>query len=284
MSALAEVLLSRGCRVTGSDLHDQSRITHLSQRGARIHLGHRAAALGCPDLVVISSAIPPTNPELRAAHQRGIPVRKRGEFLAELTRDRRCVVVAGTHGKTTTGALVAHILRRQGWDPTVLLGGELQELGAGGYAGNGEWAVTEGDESDGSFLLLRPDLAVVTSLEDDHLIHYGTPDHLDQAFRRFGERVKPGGALVFNADDPRVRACCGTEPAATHRLSYGVRRSGPGLCIGEITHRSGFSTFSFRCSPGTMTGRVRCPLPGRHTAISLPSWRPLSGTWGFRST
>ncbi|MCB1406435.1 MAG: UDP-N-acetylmuramate--L-alanine ligase, partial [Rhodobacteraceae bacterium] len=169
MSGIAEILLSQGVAVQGSDARGSAITERLERLGAVIHIGHDAANLGAAEVVVASTAIKPSNPELAAARTRGLPVVRRAEMLAELMRLHRTVSVAGTHGKTTTTTMMAAMLDQGGFDPTVVNGGVIHAYGSNARAGAGEWMVVEADESDGSFNLLPTHIAVVTNIDPEHM-------------------------------------------------------------------------------------------------------------------
>ena len=204
MSAIAKVMIERGVRVSGSDLKRSGVLTTLEAVGAEVRVGHAADAVSGADLVVVSTAIPDDNPELVAARQAGISVVSRGEALALVLEGTRAIVVAGTHGKTTTTSMAVSILREAGADPTYLVGGGLNDAGTNARAGRGEFSIAESDESDGSFLLLRPDIAVVTNVEVDHVDYWSSLDDLYEAFARFVAAVPDGGSIVVPATDDRL--------------------------------------------------------------------------------
>ncbi|HSH70933.1 MAG TPA: UDP-N-acetylmuramate--L-alanine ligase [Deferrisomatales bacterium] len=206
MSGIAEVLLNLGYRVSGSDLRDSPAVDRLRGLGARVAVGHRPENLGAAAVVVISSAVAGDNPEVVEAERRLIPVIPRAEMLAELMRMKYSVAVAGAHGKTTTTSLVAAVLSEAGLDPTVVVGGRLASLGSNARLGQGEFLVAEADESDGSFLLLAPTVAVITNIDREHMEHYGTAEALDRAFLDFANKVPFYGAVVACLDDPRVQS------------------------------------------------------------------------------
>ena len=185
MSAIAKVLLERGVTVSGSDLKASRPAVLLEAMGATVHVGHDAAHVAGADVVVVSSAIPERNPELRAARDAGTKVVTRGQALAAVLSGTRSIVVAGTHGKTTTTSMIVSVLRSDGRDPTYLVGGGLNDAGTNAKSGRDEVAVAESDESDGSFLLLRPHVAVVTNVEADHVDYWASDAALHDAFRRF---------------------------------------------------------------------------------------------------
>jgi UDP-N-acetylmuramate--alanine ligase len=209
LSPLAQVLLGRGVTVTGSDQQDGPRIIRLRELGARIHIGHQGAAdddLADADVVIVSSAVKPDNPELVRAAALGIPVRKRGDWLPELTAGHELVAVAGSHGKTTTTGMLALVLADAGRSPTAVIGGEVPQLGGSALVGDGPLFVLEADEYDGAFAGLSPALAVITNVEWEHPDLYPDEASVIAAFTGFAARVGPSGRLVACLDSPGVRA------------------------------------------------------------------------------
>ena len=206
MSALARVLLARGAVVSGSDIKESRSLAALRARGARVAVGHAAENIDGAGTVVVSSAIPPSNAEVNAARERGVPILQRAQVLALLMREHRGIAVAGTHGKTTTTSMIAMVLRHAGLDPTFLIGGDINEVGSNAHSGEGEWLVAEADESDGSFLWLAPKIAVVTNIESDHLDHYRDEEEIRETFLAFLGNVSADGTVVLGIDDPGVRA------------------------------------------------------------------------------
>ncbi len=204
MSGLAKVLLEKGYLVSGSDKKKNALTERLEKEGATIYQGHLSSHLAGADLVVTSSIIRPDNPEVQEAKRKKIPLISRGVLLGELVNGKEGIVVAGTHGKTTTTSLICSVLHRGGRNPTMFIGGELNDIGGNSRLGKGEYVVAESDESDGSFLFLSPKISVLTSLEDDHLNYYGSETELLKAFIQFLERLKPGGTLIINKDDSRL--------------------------------------------------------------------------------
>ncbi|MBU2842711.1 UDP-N-acetylmuramate--L-alanine ligase [Acidithiobacillus thiooxidans] len=205
MRGIAEVLLNLGYAVSGSDLQPGSSTLRLTDLGARIFSGHEAANVRGADVVVISSAIPDSNPEVQAARESRIPVIRRAEMLAELMRFKQGIAIAGTHGKTTTTSLVASILGAAGLDPTFVIGGRLKSAGTHAALGSGEYLVAEADESDASFLYLAPVMAVVTNIDADHMETYGDSlDNLRNAFLQFLQRLPFYGLAVLCTDEPMV--------------------------------------------------------------------------------
>lgn len=204
LSAIASVLLEQGYTVSGSDLQASPNTDRLARLGATVHTGHAAANLGQAELVVVSSAVPAANPELLEADRRGVPVVKRAEWLGHMMAQQRGVAVAGTHGKTTTTAMIAFILHESGRDPTFIVGGDLPQLGTNAAAGQSDIFVIEADEYDHTFLGLRPEIAVVTIVEWDHPDCYPTPESMQDAFREFVALLPPEGLLIACGDEPTV--------------------------------------------------------------------------------
>jgi UDP-N-acetylmuramate--alanine ligase len=241
MRNLARLFLARGIAVSGSDMKESVGLSELERVGAAVWVGHDASHVGEADAVVISSAIREENPELAEARRRGVPVWMRAQALAAAAADHRAIAVAGTHGKTTTTSMVALVLERAGLDPTYVIGGDPNETGSGARSGRGDLFVAEADESDGSFLLMRPAVGIVTNVEVDHVDFYrdGLPE-IESAFTAFAERCE---LVVVSADDERavrsVRAAgtelvtYGTAPGADVLLEIGS--VGPGGAAGHVT-------------------------------------------------
>ncbi len=206
MSGIAEVLHSLGYRVQGSDQADSANVKRLAALGIKTLIGHRAENIGEAAVVVISSAVKPDNPEVVAARARLTPVVRRAEMLGELMRLKWAIAVGGTHGKTTTTSLVAHVLETAGWDPTVIVGGISNVSGSNARLGKGDWMVVEADESDGSFLKLPATIAVVTNIDPEHLDHYGSFDRIRDAFVTFVGNIPFYGIGVLCLDHPEVQA------------------------------------------------------------------------------
>jgi UDP-N-acetylmuramate--alanine ligase len=204
MSGIAEVLVNLGYQVSGSDLKESEPVSRLRSLGARIFVGHRAEQVEGADVVVVSTAIAESNPEIQQAHARHIPVIPRAEMLAELMRIKYSVAVAGAHGKTTTTSMVGAILAHGGLDPTVIVGGRVKAVGANARLGSGPFLVAEADESDGSFLLLTPTIAVVTNIDAEHLDYYRDLAHVKETFLDFVNRVPFYGTVVLPYDDPNA--------------------------------------------------------------------------------
>src|SRR5438094_219654 len=223
MSGIAEVLLTLGYHVTGSDLHESESVRRIRALGGTVFIGHAASHIGNAQVVVVSSAVPPTNPEVVAAKAKVIPVIPRAEMLGELMRLKYGVAIAGAHGKTTTTSLVANVLAEGGLDPTIVIGGKVNALGSHARLGRGDLLVAEADESDGSFMKLSPTVVVVTNVDREHLDHYGTMERLCETFLDFINKVPFYGLSVLCADDPYLAALL---PRVTKRyLMYGLTPS-----------------------------------------------------------
>jgi UDP-N-acetylmuramate--alanine ligase len=218
LSAIATVLLEQGYTISGSDLHASPITNRLARQGATVHIGHAAANLGDADLVIVSSAVPEDNPEVTEAHRRGTPVAKRAEWLGHMMAGKRSVAIAGTHGKTTTTAMTALILRDAGLSPAFIVGGDIPQLGTNASAGQGDVFVIEADEYDRTFLGLQPEIAVVTVVEWDHPDCYPTPGSLQEAFRQFVALVPPSGLIIGCGDEPGVQNLLEAVPITTYGL------------------------------------------------------------------
>lgn len=229
MSAIAWVLLGAGYHVSGSDLHRNAVTEALAEAGVTVYQGHAAENMAGAALLVISSAIPAENPERQAAVAAGIPVLKRAAFLGQLMAERHGIAIAGSHGKTTTTGMVAQILIAAGADPSVIVGGVLPLLSAGGRAGQGACFVVEADEYDHMFLGLRPRTAVVTNVEHDHPDMFPTAEAYRTAFAHFVSQLPAGGTLICCADDGGARALLAAAPAGLTRVSYGLTQALDGI-------------------------------------------------------
>lgn len=260
MSAIAKVLLERGISVSGSDLKPSRASNVLAAMGATIYLGHSADQIEGADIVVRSTAIPATNPELEAAASAGVTVLSRGEALAALLEGSRSVAVAGTHGKTTTTSMIVTILSSAAMDPTYLVGAGLNDSGTNARSGASDISVAESDESDGSFLLLAPTIGVITNVEMDHVDHWGSLDALYEAFITFMGNTSPDGALVL--------------PFGNDRLAAGVEQGRTVLTFGE----EGDVTFSgvrplgtgssFSLAHGGKVSEAQLTVPGAHNVAN----------------
>ncbi|MEZ5140905.1 MAG: UDP-N-acetylmuramate--L-alanine ligase [Acidimicrobiales bacterium] len=259
MSAIASVLAAMGHRVSGSDLKDSPGLDRLRADGVDVVVGHDAANVGdAVELVTISTAVPATNPEVRAAEGRGLPVLRRADVLAAIAATRATVAVAGTHGKTTTSSMLALVLVEAGLHPSFIIGGEVNEIGSGAVWDHGEWFVVEADESDGTFLELPRRAAIVTNVEPDHLEHWGGVEGLYAAFDRFvGET---DGPVVMCADDAEAARLAARHGAVT----YGTADGADYRMVGLESSRQG-TRFAVE-HEGVEVGRVSLPLTGEHNA------------------
>ena len=266
MSGIAELLANLGFAVSGSDAKRSETTTRLeSAFGVKVHEGHAAANIGEADVVVFSSAVRPTNPEIVEAQRRGIPVIARAEMLAELMRLKFSIAVAGSHGKTTTTSMIALVLERAGLDPTAVIGGRLSAFGSNARLGGGEYMVAEADESDRSFLMLWPSIAVITNIDEEHMENYGSFDDLQQAFADFANKAPFYGGVVACADDAPLAAVL---PKVKRRLTtYGLENADAHIVGTEVK----LGSFGARClvhRHGVDTtdrlGVLELTVPGRH--------------------
>ncbi len=298
MSGIAEVLINLGHDVQGSDASDNANVKRLREHGARVFVGHDAANLGAAAVVVVSTAIKRDNPELVAARARRIPVVRRAEMLAELMRLKQCVAVAGTHGKTTTTSLVATLLDAAGLDPTVINGGIINAYGTNARLGAGDWMVVEADESDGTFLKLPADVAIVTNIDPEHLDHFKTFDAIKEAFLALIENLPFYGFAVMCLDHPTVQELVGRiedrrvitygeNPQADVRLMDVDLAGGrdPVFRADSRARRPAARPLSMnwpcRCPAGTMRSTPRRRSPSRmRLALSVDVIRKAIGGFG----
>jgi UDP-N-acetylmuramate--alanine ligase len=266
MCGIAEVLHNLGYEVSGSDTADNAATRRLRELGIRVSRGHAAEHAHGADVVVATSAVAGNNPELEWARAQRVPVVPRAEMLGELMRFRRGIAVAGTHGKTTTTSLIASVLAEAGLDPTFVIGGQLLSAGANARLGSGEFLVAEADESDGSFLLLNPMLAVVTNIDADHLDHYGGDfARVREAFSDFLHRLPFYGAAVLCIDDAETAALAAQAPRAV--MTYGTRDDADVRAV-DIRQERSRMHFGL-CLPGTSQPLpVTLNLPGRHNVLN----------------
>jgi len=263
MSAVAQVLAVGGERVSGCDLRASPLTAKLERLGIRFSEGHSPDHLAGIERLVVSDAIKPDNPELRAARERGVPVLRRSELVGELMRDRRGIAVAGTHGKTTITAMVGLILARMGLDPTVLIGGELPQFGGNARVGRGKFFVAEACEAYESFLDLEPEIAIIANIQAEHLDHHGSEDALIESFGSFVARVRPHGTLVCCADDPNASAVAAR--AASNVVSYGVETRSDYRALDVADDGMGMS-YTLAHPQGRTPARL--PIPGRHSVAN----------------
>ncbi len=262
-SGIARILATWGHRVTGSDLRPSPLTDALASAGVIVVEGHRAEHVGDAQLVVTTSAAKKDNPELVEARRRGIPVLKRAEFIARLLEGRYAVCVAGTHGKTTTTGLIATMLVRAGRSPTYLVGGEVRDLGTNAAPGQGDEIVVEADEFDRAFLEYRPDLAVVTNVEPDHLDIYRSFDSLAEAFGQFMAQVRAGGALFVGTDSPKARELIEASSLQAHTETYALDRRADWTATDVEALPGAGQAFAVQRS-GEMVGRFQIGLAGVH--------------------
>ncbi|SDY20150.1 UDP-N-acetylmuramate--L-alanine ligase [Nitrosomonas sp. Nm33] len=264
MGGIAEVMINQGYQVSGSDLSKNLTTERLQKLGAIVHIGHAKENVASADVVVTSTAVRPDNPEVAAARERRIPVVPRAMMLAELLRLRQGIAVAGTHGKTTTTSLIASILAEAGLDPTFVIGGKLEAAGSHAKLGSGEFIVVEADESDASFLYLKPILAVVTNIDADHMATYGHDfTKLKQTFVEFIEHLPFYGMAVLCIDDKNVRdiTSATTKPVTTYGLSESAH-----ISASDIRHDSGRMHFCARIGVNGASRKINIMLnlPGIH--------------------
>ena len=270
MSALAKILIELGCEISGSDAKDSPTLDMLKSLGARIFVGHKAKNIlddnGNPvEAIVCSSAIPADNPEVVAASKFKVPKLHRSDINAYLLNSRKGIAISGSHGKTTTTSMIGYVLHSANVDPTIIIGGESTDLGTGAILGKSDWLVTEADESDGSFLTLKPAIAVVTNVEDDHLDHYGTMDRLRAAFKIFIENVnRESGVAILCFDNDNLR-----------ELANEVDRK---IISYAIDHEADFTARNIRTMPkginfevvhgGEVLGKIQLAIYGRHNVLN----------------
>ncbi len=264
MSGIAEVLLNLGYRISGSDVKETEVTRRLQALGCEISYGHRRENVKEADVVVVSSAIRPNNPELQVAEERLIPVIPRAEMLAELMRMKVGIAIAGTHGKTTTTSLIATVLGAAGLDPTVVIGGRLNSLGSNAKLGQGDFLVAEADESDGSFLKLMPTIAVVTNIDPEHLDHYQGIDEIKEAFLHFLEKIPFFGLAVLCLDHPHIQSLL---PKLKKRFTtYGLTTQAD--FHAEEIEFEGLSTSFDVFHHREKIGRLRIQMPGVHNVYN----------------
>jgi UDP-N-acetylmuramate--alanine ligase len=271
MSGIAEVLINLGYTVQGSDAADNANVKRLRDKGAKVFIGHDGAHVDGAEVLVVSSAIKRDNPELVAAREKRLPVVRRAEMLAELMRLKSCVAIAGTHGKTTTTSMVAALLDAAGFDPTVINGGIINAYGTNARLGAGDWMVVEADESDGTFLKLPADIAIVTNVDAEHLDHFKTFAAVQEAFRVFIENVPFYGFAVMCTDHPIVQRLVG-RIEDRRVITYGENPQAD-VRLAEVDNRGGTQHFTvlFRDCDGRTVhtiDRLVLPMPGRHNALN----------------
>ena len=264
MSGIAEILVNLGYAVTGSDQRRSDTVERLEQMGAKVFVGHHASNVEGAHVVVYSSAVSRDNIELQTARQHGIPAIPRAEMLAELMRLKYGIAVAGTHGKTTTTSMVGAVLAEGRYDPTIVVGGRVTNLGSNARLGQGDFLVAEADESDGSFLKLQPTLAVVTTIDAEHLDHYGNLNAIREAFLTFVNKVPFYGAAVLCLDQPNIQMLI---PNIEKRIvTYGLE-SGADL-VARHLHLAGMTSTFEVYHRATRLGECTLQIPGRHNVLN----------------
>jgi UDP-N-acetylmuramate--alanine ligase len=265
MSAVAQILHRRGVRVSGSDAADSPTLRRLAAGGIAVCVGHDPGALREADAVVYTPAVPPRHPIWEEVRRLGLPRIHRAELLGALTAGLRTLAVAGTHGKTTSSAALGWALERAGWDPTIVVGGLVEQFGGGNVrVGGGAWCVVEADESDGSFVHLSPEAILLTNVEADHLDHHGSLENVVAAFRAFTARLAPGGVLVYCADDPAAAALARQHPGRS--LGYGA---GAGAAVRVAVRGMRPGAMELELTEGAARHRLTSRLGGAHNALNL---------------
>jgi UDP-N-acetylmuramate--alanine ligase len=284
MSGIAEVLHNLGHRVQGSDATDGANVKRLREKGIACFVGHTAENLGEAEVLVVSTAIKKDNPELVAAREKRIPVVRRAEMLAELMRLKSCVAIAGTHGKTTTTSIVATLLDAGKFDPTVINGGIINAYGTNARLGDGQWMVVEADESDGTFLKLPADVAIITNIDPEHLDHFKTFDAIKDAFRSFVENLPFYGFAVMCLDHPTVQELVGKiqdrrvitygeNPQADYRL-LDIAASGSEMRFTLLVRDR-------KTGEDRVIRDLKMPMPGKHNALNATAAIAVAETLGM---
>jgi UDP-N-acetylmuramate--alanine ligase len=280
MSAIAQILHAWGHTITGSDQKASAMTEKLAELGIAVTIGHAAENVGAVDLVVMTSAAHGDNPEIVEAQRRGIDVIKRAEMVARLMEGRYSIAVAGTHGKTTTSGLIAHMLVEAKLSPTYLIGGEVRSLGTNAAPGTGKYIVVEADEYDRAFLSYTPDVAVVTNIEPDHLDIYGTVEELEAAFGQFMAAVPANGHVIASADSPRVtKTVAATEIVAGDISTFALEQEAAWKATGVVPVEAG-QTFSVS-HLGADLGIFTIPLAGKHNVSNALAGIAAGATIGF---
>ena len=260
MSAIAQLLLRQGCRISGSDLKENHITEKLKNAGAEIYLGHRAGNIKAVDLVVYSSAIRPDNPELLEAIFRKLPIFQRAQILNELMKDAKSITVAGAHGKTTTTSMISCLLTSAGLNPTVATGGVVCSSGENAWLGDGKYFVAELDESDGSFLYFHPHLSVVTNIDFEHVDYYGDWDNILEAYKKFIYQTREGGWVIGCGDDQHIRDILADYPGK--KITFGLKENNE-VTASDIKLDNLSSRFDciYR---GSKLGKISLSVPGEH--------------------
>ncbi len=285
LSAIARVLFERGESVSGSDLASSPITDQLKELGISVSIGHAAGNIEGADMIIRSSAIPESNPEIIAANALGLPVLKRREFLSELTGGKKVIAIAGTHGKTTTTAMTAWCLEKCGMHPSYVIGSASKNLGRNAAAGTGEFFVIEADEYDNMFLGLAPDILVITNIEHDHPDCFPTENDYFAAFRQLVKRITPGGYLIAFHDNQGVQALLDNLHANLHLITYGAGKSCD-LQIGSLTHQASAGvTFTIKENSieqnDAHVHEVSLGLPGTHNAYNATAVFAIASVIGL---
>ena len=265
MSGIAKIMLEHGYQITGSDVKNSALIEALREAGAKIYIGHDAKNIADDvDAVVYSTAVFPENAEMLYAAKKGIKIYKRAEMLAFLMRNQISIGVAGSHGKTTTSGMISLLLEECGLDPTIIIGGTLPQIGSNAKGGHGKYLVAEADESDGTFLLLFPQIAVVTNIEEDHMDHYKSLEEIKDAFAQYIKQVPPSGAVIINTDCPNNREIIAQTPAKY--ITYALDESADYTACGiQFTENGSLSKIYYK---GEYVGELTLQVPGRHNVCN----------------
>ncbi|MDR2460895.1 MAG: UDP-N-acetylmuramate--L-alanine ligase [Deltaproteobacteria bacterium] len=280
MSGIAEVLLNLGHTITGSDLAQGNQTRRLKELGAQIHFGHKASQVMGADVVVVSSAINEDNPELTEAKRLRVPVIPRAEMLSELMRLKTGIAVAGSHGKTSTCSLIGTILTLGGMDPTLVIGGKINNLGLNARLGQGEYLVAEADESDGSFLLLSPTIAVVTNIDREHMNYYRDLGHLKESFLSFINKVPFYGLSILCLDDPEVQSLI---PKVKKRyVTYGF--SAQAMVTAKNLEKEAWGYSFDLYLLGNKVTRLTLNIPGRHNVLNTLAAAAVSLEMGISTS
>lgn len=260
MSGIAKILMNLGYEVSGSDLKESEAVHRLKDTGAKVHIGHRASNVSGADLVVFSSAIPSTNPEYIKAMESKIPIVHRADMLSLLMAPKKGIAISGAHGKTTTTSMISLLLEKNGFDPTVIIGGELNDIGGNATLGKGDYLVAEADESDGSFLKLKPYVAVVTNIENDHMDYYKNMENMRNAFTRFVNNIKNGGFAILCTDNDNVRQI--VKNIDKEYYTYGINYQADYMAKNIVVN--GMKTSFDIYFKGENLGSMELNVPGMH--------------------
>jgi UDP-N-acetylmuramate--alanine ligase len=286
MSGIARIMLARGVAVSGSDAASSEQLGQLAALGITVHVGHAAANLAGAGTLVVSSAIRPDNPELVQARRGGVRILHRAAALASVMLGRQGIAIAGTHGKTTTTSMITTVLRSCGAQPSYVIGGILAETGLGAEDGSGQAFVAEADESDGSFLMLSPDAAVVTCIEADHLDNWGSLAEIEAGFAAFSRKISAGGLLVTCADDPGARSLAASARDLPVRvLTYGTSADAD-YRLGSVTPRGMATALTVTGAAaarlaGHRAAAFEIAVPGRHNALNAAAAFATAVELGF---